>query len=316
MSNAQICKLLSDEINGVIIGKEEVVRNVLISFIAGGHVLLEDIPGVGKTTLALAFSKGMGLTQKRMQFTPDIMPSDLTGFSVFNKETNDFEYREGVLSCNLFLADEINRTSPKTQSSLLEAMEEGKVTVDGVTRKLENPFLVIATQNPFGSVGTSLLPESQMDRFMMRISMGYPDANSEILMLKNKEGEKNPVSNMKNIMSQSDFLNIQKEAQDIFIHDGIYEYIIKLITATRNNPYIEQGVSPRGSVALTKAARACAFINGRDYVIPEDIKEVFAPVINHRIILKSSARASRIGEEDIIRDILSNTGINKVKNYD
>lgn len=195
-------------------------------------------------------------------------------------------------------------------------MEEGKVTVDGVTRKLENPFLVIATQNPFGSVGTSLLPESQMDRFMMRISMGYPDANSEILMLKNKEGEKNPVSNMKNIMSQSDFLNIQKEAQDIFIHDGIYEYIIKLITATRNNPYIEQGVSPRGSVALTKAARACAFINGRDYVIPEDIKEVFAPVINHRIILKSSARASRIGEEDIIRDILSNTGINKVKNYD
>ena len=316
MSNAQICKLLSDEINGVIIGKEEVVKNVLISFIAGGHVLLEDIPGVGKTTLALAFSKGMGLTQKRMQFTPDVMPSDLTGFSVFNKSTNDFEYREGVLSCNLFLADEINRTSPKTQSSLLEAMEEGKITVDGVTRKLENPFLVIATQNPLGSIGTSLLPESQMDRFMMRIAMGYPDADSEILMLKNKEGDKNPVADMKNIMSQSDFLNIQKEAQDVFVHDGIYEYIIKLITATRNNPYIEQGVSPRGSVALTKAVKACAYINGRDYVIPEDVKEVFSPVINHRIILKSSARAGRVSEEDIIRDILSSTGVKKVKNYD
>ncbi len=309
MTGIEACGKIMETVNKVIIGKENVVKNVLASIIAGGHVLLEDIPGVGKTTLAMAFSKSMNLKYGRMQFTPDVMPSDVTGFSLYNKVTNNFEYREGVIMCNFFLADEINRTSSKTQSALLEAMEEHKVTVDGKTYDLKKPFVVMATQNPIGSIGTSMLPESQLDRFMMRLSIGYPDASSEVNMLKLKENSNNPIDDIKSVINVEDLLNIQNEASNVFVRDNIYEYIVNIVKETRQNENILLGVSPRGSVALANASRALAYINGRDYVIPDDIKEMLYPVINHRLILSAKAKASHISLEKVISDIIKSLPI-------
>lgn len=294
---------IMSEVKKVIIGKDEVIRKVMITILAKGHILIEDIPGVGKTTLALAFSKAMSLKHNRMQFTPDVMPSDVTGFSIYNKEKNQFEYREGAVMCNLFLADEINRTSSKTQSALLESMEEGKVTVDGVTRVLPVPFTVIATQNPIGSVGTQMLPESQLDRFMMKITMGYPSLENEVSMLKSKH-KGNPMLQLNPIVSMEELIQMQAEVEQIFVHDNIYEYIACLVKETREHEFVQLGVSPRGSIAIKRASQAAAYLNGRDFVSPDDVREILADTIGHRIVVTSKARVNRISAEDIVNEIM------------
>lgn len=302
-------QLLSDvvgEVKKTIIGKDATIMLTMGAILAGGHILLEDIPGVGKTTLALAFSKAMKLEGKRMQFTPDVMPSDLTGFSIYNKQTGEFEYKAGALLCNVFLGDEINRTSPKTQSALLEAMEEGRVTVDGVTHPLAKPFVVIATQNPIGSAGTQALPESQLDRFMIRLSMGYPDAESELAVLQN--GGSNGLSGVQAVMDADKLNALRQKAKNIHTDVKILRYIIKLVTATRENELIRLGLSPRGSLAITAMAKAFAMLEGRDYVIPEDVQAVFSAVACHRLVLESRAKIEGMTAEDLTKSILETVG--------
>ncbi len=290
-----------DEVCKVVIGKQDVIKTVMMTIIAGGHILLEDRPGVGKTTMAMAFSRSMELKQNRLSFTPDVMPSDVVGFNIINSD-NQFEYKKGAVFCNLFLADEINRTSPKTQSALLEVMEEGNVTVDGVTRKLEEPFFVIATQNPSGSAGTQLLPESQLDRFMVRASMGYPDEDSEFLMLKSKQ-EKVTLESVDKIISRQELIEIRKQASETFVSDVVLKYITGICAASRKHPMVKQGVSPRGSIALLNMSKAGAFLNRRNYVIPEDVIEVAPAVLGHRIVLNTKAKINNSGVDDVIRDI-------------
>lgn len=297
-----------NEVKKIVIGKDKIIKKVLTTILAKGNILIEDIPGVGKTTLALAFSKAMSLDCKRLQFTPDVLPSDILGFSIYNKELDRFEYKQGAIMCNLFLADEINRTSAKTQSALLEVMEEGKVTIDGITRKVSKPFIVIATQNPVGSIGTQMLPESQLDRFMIKLTMGYPDMKSEIEILKGKQ-KKVPLDEINTVVTKEDILVMQDLVENIYIHEKIYEYIVILISKTRNHPLIDLGVSPRGSVALTKLAKATAFLKNRDYVVPEDIQEIFKDVTIHRIILNTKARISNTSEEKILLDILNSVSV-------
>lgn len=296
------------EVKKIVIGKDKIIKKVLTTILAKGNILIEDIPGVGKTTLALAFSKAMSLDCKRLQFTPDVLPSDILGFSIYNKDLDIFEYKQGAIMCNLFLADEINRTSAKTQSALLEVMEEGKVTIDGITRKVSKPFIVIATQNPVGSIGTQMLPESQLDRFMIKLTMGYPDMESEIEVLKGKQ-KKVPLDEINTVVTKEDILVMQDLVENIYIHEKIYEYIVTLISKTRNHPLIDLGVSPRGSVALTKLAKATAFLKNRDYVVPEDIQEIFKDVTIHRIILNTKARISNTSEEKILLDILNSVSV-------
>ena len=296
------------EVKKIVIGKDKIIKKVLTTILAKGNILIEDIPGVGKTTLALAFSKAMSLDCKRLKFTPDVLPSDILGFSIYNKDLDRFEYKQGAIMCNLFLADEINRTSAKTQSALLEVMEEGKVTIDGITRKVSKPFIVIATQNPVGSIGTQMLPESQLDRFMIKLTMGYPDMESEIEVLKGKQ-KKVPLDEINTVVTKEDILVMQDLVENIYIHEKIYEYIVTLISKTRNHPLIDLGVSPRGSVALTKLAKATAFLKNRDYVVPEDIQEIFKDVTIHRIILNTKARISNTSEEKILLDILNSVSV-------
>ena len=284
------------EIKKVIINKDEVISKALMTLFANGHLLLEDVPGVGKTTLALALSKAMALDCKRLQFTPDVMPSDIIGFTMYNKQSGQFEYRPGAALCNLFLADEINRTSSRSQSALLELMEERKVTVDGVTHELPSPYFVIATQNPIGSAGTQPLPESQLDRFMVCLSMGYPDAESEIAILKGRETQ-DPLQQVETVIDSQEILEIQKLMETIYIDDTVYHYLLSLVTATRNHPSIKMGLSPRGSLALMRMSKTCAFLHNRDYVTPVDLKEIFLCVCAHRIVLTSKARASSSAEE-------------------
>ena len=244
---------------------------------------------MGKTTLALAFSKAMELKHHRLQFTPDVLPTDVVGYHLLGKEGESYQYKAGPVMCNLFLADEINRTSSKTQSALLEVMEEGKVTVDSVTREVPKPFIVIATQNPIGSIGTQMLPESQLDRFMVRLSMGYPDLTSEIGILKERQNT-NPLNNVEKIVEREELLKIQNLVEEVYIHDSIYEYITRLVQQTRENPLTDLGVSPRGSLALMNMVKATAFLSRRDYVIPSDVQYVFKDVCAHRMILKPKAR--------------------------
>lgn len=296
------------EVKKIVIGKDDIIKKVLTTILAKGNILIEDIPGVGKTTLALSFSKAMSLDCKRLQFTPDVLPSDVLGFSIYNKELDRFEYKQGSVMCNLFLADEINRTSAKTQSALLEVMEEGKVTIDGITREVPKPFMVIATQNPVGSIGTQMLPESQLDRFMIKLTMGYPDIKSEIEILKGKQ-KRVPLDEIKPVATKEDILIMQDLVEKIYIHEKIYEYIVTLMSKTRNHPLIDLGVSPRGSVALTKLAKATAFLKNRDYVIPDDVQEIFKDVTIHRIILNTKARISNTSEEKILLDILNSVSI-------
>lgn len=292
-----------DEVKKAFMGKDDIIRKVLIAIYAGGHILLEDCPGVGKTTLALAFSRTLGLNYKRIQFTTDTMPSDITGYTMYNRQTEQFEYHEGAAACNLLLADEINRTSPKTQSALLEAMEERSVTVDGVTYPLPNPFICIATQNPLGTAGTQALPESQLDRFMVRLSIGYPSADAQVQILKARRyadplDEIQVMAQEKNILDVRDYLSVLK------IRDEVLYYLIALCEATRQENMVELGVSPRGVRALTQMAKARAVLEERSYVIPEDVQDVFIDTCAHRLILKPQARVEGVTEQEILRKIL------------
>ena len=305
MNNALYQNALAviDEVSKVVTGKDTCIRKAFAAVIAGGHILIEDVPGVGKTTLALALSHAMRLQEKRMQFTPDVMPSDILGFSMYKKEFDRFEYHPGAIDCNLFLADEINRTSPKTQSALLEVMEEGAWTVDGVTRKVKEPFIVIATQNPKGSAGTQLLPESQLDRFMICMSLGYPDLRDEIAIAKGKNNGIS-VENMNEVIDANGLNQIKKEVSGVFVHNHVYAYMVKLVQATRENPYVELGISPRGTIALSRMAMAWAFLQGRDYCLPEDVETVFKDVATHRIVMNTKARVSKVSRDDVLTEIL------------
>ena len=293
-------------LNQVILGKEAFIQQMMTALLAGGHVLLEDIPGVGKTTMALAFSKVLGLTWNRVQFTPDVLPSDLTGYSIYKKEEEAFCYCPGAVFCNLLLADEINRTSPKTQSALLEVMEEKQVTVDGVTRSVPEPFCVIATQNPLGSAGTQMLPPAQMDRFMVCLNMGYPDFENEIQMAKGMHGSAR-TSGLSPVVSAGTFLQMQQKASQLFMHDDIYRYIVTLISETRKSPFFSSGASPRGTIALVRMAKASAWLKGRDFVTPQDVSEQFLAVTNHRVHLNAKARMEQIQKEDILTQIQTDT---------
>ncbi|MBR4777422.1 MAG: MoxR family ATPase [Lachnospiraceae bacterium] len=281
---------IKNSIKLVIHGKDDVIDMVLCAILAKGHILLEDIPGVGKTTLVTALAKVMSLDYKRIQFTPDVLPSDLSGFTMYDKNTGEFSFREGAVFTNLFLADEINRTSPKTQSALLEVMEEQNVTVDGVTRSLPTPFFVIATQNPVGASGTQKLPESQLDRFMIRLTMGYPDHDSAIDILRGDSHE--IVANLSACISRDELLDIQRKVDNVQTSEAILNYIVQLTEVTRNNDLYSLGLSPRASIALLKMARARAYTLDRDYVVPEDVKAVYYSIANHRVVLSTKAKAT------------------------
>lgn len=289
------------EVNKVVKGKDRVIQKVLAAVLAGGHVLLEDIPGVGKTTLAMALGKSMELDYKRMQFTPDVLPSDIVGFTMFNTANKEFEFKPGAVFCNLFLADELNRTSSKTQSALLEVMEESKVTVDGVSHPLPNPFTVIATENPFGSSGTQLLPESQLDRFLICLNMGYPSHAAAVDILKGSANKN--LDQVQSVISVERFLELRREAENLHVADNIYEYITNMTEATRTDSRIALGVSPRGSIALLKMAKATALMRGGEYVIPEDVLDVIDCVWRHRIQLNAKARAEGMNVSDVIFQI-------------
>ena len=299
-------------INSVIAGKEAVVEKVLMAILSGGHVLLEDVPGVGKTTLAISFARTLGLDTRRVQFTSDTMPSDILGFSVYNRDTGNFDYKPGAVMTNLLLADEINRTSSKTQSALLEAMEEYHVTVDGQTYPLPEPFVVLATQNPVGSAGTQLLPAAQLARFLIRTSMGYPDAKSQIDMLQDRHHE-NPLDKLTAAVSREQLLSLMNDARQVHISDPVYAYVVDLVTATRENEFIELGVSPRGALALCRMAKSCAFVRGRDYVIPEDVAAVFDDVCCHRLVLSAKARLHRLSAADVTAEIVKTVKMPQVQ---
>ena len=300
-----------NEVRKVIIGKDEIIVKVLLSILSGGHVLIEDIPGVGKTTLAIALSKALSLDYKRMQFTPDVLPSDVTGFSVLDKETHEFRYKEGAAMTNLFLADEINRTSSKTQSALLEVMEEGKVTVDGVTHKVPDPYVVIATQNPMGSIGTQNLPESQLDRFLVRLTMGYPAFDSEINMLKSKNTNVS-TDMVQGVATKEEIVMAKKTVEDIYVADEVLSYIAALANATRNNSYIKLGLSPRGSIALLRICKATALLKGRDYVIPDDVLYCFDDVVRHRLVFESKAKLGGATQQQILQNVIASVQVPRI----
>lgn len=296
-----------NEVKKAVIGKDDCIVKAVAAILAGGHILLNDIPGVGKTTLAMALSKSMSLQQNRVQFTPDVLPSDLTGFSMYQKETGQFVYQPGSVMCNLLLADEINRTSPKTQSALLEVMEECKVTVDGITRKVPEPFIVIATQNPFGSAGTWMLPEAQLDRFMICLSMGYPSMEDEIDILKGKQKQEEVLS----VISREELLEMQESTAHVHVHDEIYQYVGNLVQKTRNHELVELGISPRGTINIVQMAKAVAFLRQRKFVVPEDVMDVFLSVCEHRLMLNAKARVAKMDASQVLKEILKQTAAPK-----
>ena len=299
----QIIGEIRREVGKVILGKDDAIAKVLMAMLSGGHVLLEDVPGTGKTTLALSFSKALGLDYKRIQFTSDTVPSDVIGFSLYNKESKEFEYVKGAVMCNLLLADEINRTSSKTQSALLEAMEEKNVTVDGVTHALPAPFIVLATQNPVGSAGTMMLPNSQLDRFLIRLSMGYPDLKSQTEILRERHHE-NPLDKVEAVTDIAGLLALIDEVTNVHFADSVYDYAARLVEKTRSNAFVTLGVSPRGALAVCRAAKANAYLAGRDYVIPDDVAEVFPFVCGHRLILNAKARLNEYTAEQLIESMI------------
>ena len=298
------------EVNKVIKGKEHVVKKVLAAVIAGGHILMEDIPGVGKTTLATTFAKSMSMHYKRVQFTPDVLPSDILGFSMYNSATKEFEYREGAVFTNLFLADEINRTSPKTQSALLEVMEEKTATVDGVTRPLPDPFVVIATENPYGSSGTQMLPESQLDRFMICLSMGYPSHADAVAILKGNADK--PLTKVQEVISMDELIALRAMTNDLYVRDEIFEYIVNLVEATRTMEIFSMGASPRGTIALLRMAKAMAVIDGRDYVCAKDVQDVARDVLGHRVKLSARGKAQGITMQQAIGMVTANVAAPRV----
>jgi len=294
-----------------IVGKEQVVLRVFLAILARGHILIEDIPGVGKTTLAIAFSKALNLEYSRVQFTPDILPSDVTGFSVFNKETGEMDYTKGAVLCNLFLADELNRATSRTQSALLEAMEEGQVTVDGTSHAIPQPFIVIATQNPVGAAGTQLLPDSQMDRFMVRLSLGYPGHDDELSLLKRKQGN-NLLDLVEPVVTHDELVKMCDDVDKVHIEPEILNYIVTLINKTRNHPDLMLGASPRASIALANISRASAYLQGRDYVLPNDIAPLFVDTLAHRLLLRPGAENENITASKILNSILNSVKALKI----
>lgn len=307
----QYAQQIMGEVRKAVVGKDRVLLWSLATILARGHILLEDIPGVGKTTLALAFSRALGLTYGRVQFTPDVLPSDVTGYSVYNKETGSMTYQPGAVLCNLFLADELNRATSRTQSALLEAMEEGQVTVDGQTHPIPQPFTVIATQNPVGAAGTQLLPDSQMDRFTIRLSMGYPSPKDERdMILRRQEG--NPLLQIRPVLSLGQLTELQDQAAGVYIQAELVDYVVRLAGATRSHPAILRGASPRATLSVTAMAKFIAFLNGRDYVIPSDIQTVFCETVAHRLLLEPSAEARGRTARDILEEILKAAAAPKV----
>ena len=296
----------------VVVGKDPVLLWVLAAILAGGHILLEDIPGVGKTTMALAFSKIMGLSYSRVQFTPDVLPSDITGYSILEPSTGKMVYQPGAVLCNLFLADELNRATSRTQSALLEAMEEGQVTVDGVSHRIPQPFTVIATQNPTGASGTQLLPDSQMDRFMVRLRLGYPSPRDEMNMVLSRQ-KGNPLTDLEPLFTVEQVIALREIVAQTYVGEPAVGYLVELINATRRHDSILQGASPRATLALTSMAKAIAQLRGRDYVIPGDVKEVFVTTIAHRLLLTARAEGQGISPESILRQILEQVPAPKLR---
>ncbi len=303
MKNQTNMQKIVDNISKIIVGKEGPARLMVISLAASGHILIEDVPGIGKTTMAYALAKSVGLTFNRIQFTPDILPSDITGFTVYNQKTNEFEYRPGNIMSHIILADEINRTSPKTQASMLEVMEEKQVTVDGKTYKVPEPFMVIATQNPVEYMGTYPLPEAQLDRFLMKITMGYPSKTEEISILYRFQ-HSSPIHGLETVVSREELLDIQKAVRDVRVDESLAAYIVDLITATRRHEHTILGCSPRASISLFRAAQASALYDNRNFVTPEDIRDLAVPVLSHRILLKQEAKIKRVTSDSVINDII------------
>ncbi len=300
----QATQYINDEMSKVIIGKKDVVRKVLMSVLANGHILIDDVPGVGKTSIAVALGKVLGMNYNRIQFTPDVLPSDIVGFSIFNRESENLVYVPGIINdTNLLLADEINRTSSRTQAALLEAMEEKQVTVDGKSYKLPDPFIVIATQNQVGAAGTQVLPHAQMDRFLVKLGVGYPDRESEIGIIQGRQ-TLDPYASVKQIVNTETVATMQKAVLQVTIKDELVGYITDLVAASRSNSLIELGISPRGAIAVSHMAKACAIMNGRDYVTEEDIREVFCDVCAHRILLTQKARATNLIAHDVLSQIM------------
>ena len=309
--NQKIAEILQ-EIEKVIVGKNEIVEKILMAVLASGHVLMEDVPGVGKTTTAMTFAKVLGLDTKRVQFTSDTVPSDIIGYSVYDKQKERFVFKPGAVMTNLLLADEINRTSSKTQSALLEAMEEHRVTVDGETYALPAPFVVLATQNPVGSAGTQMLPSAQMDRFMIKTSMGYPDFESQINILRDRHTD-NPLNRIHAVVTAEELEDLIRQAEAVEVGEYIYEYVTLLVQATREHEMVQLGVSPRGALAVCRMAKAFAFVHGRDYVLPEDLAAVFPDVCCHRLILGTKARMLEEKAETIIEQVLKNVAMPVIK---
>ena len=301
-----------NQVRKAVVGKDHVLVWVLAAILAKGHILMEDIPGVGKTNMALAFSKALSLGYNRVQFTPDVLPSDVTGYSVPEQGSGKLHYRPGAVLCNLFLADELNRATSRTQSALLEAMEEGQVTVDGVSHRLPDPFVVIATQNPTGAAGTQLLPDSQMDRFILRLSLGYPDPKDEIAMAKDRQN-RNPLQDVQPVVSAQELCQMQQQVAEIFVSEEVIAYVVDLINATRQSEHLLRGASPRGTLAVLAVAKAVACLRGRDYVIPKDVQEVFTSTVAHRLLLSHTAQSQDMTPEKILGDILRKVPAPKIR---
>ena len=300
------------EVKKVIVGKDRTLLWVLTTILARGHILLEDIPGVGKTTMALAFSKALGLEYGRVQFTPDVLPSDITGYSVYQKETGRMIYQPGAVLTNVFLADELNRATSRTQSALLEAMEEGQVTVDGQTYALPQPFFVIATQNPTGASGTQLLPDSQMDRFTIRLSIGYPAPEDERELVLNRQ-KGNPLDQVRQVVTRQELLALQDQADSVYIKPEVVDYMVALVSATRSDPMILRGASPRATLSMASMAKAVAMLKGRDYVTPEDVQTVFVDTVSHRLLLAPEAEARDVSEAKLLQTILRKTAAPRLR---
>ena len=299
---------VTDNVARVILGKEQAIQRTLLALLCEGHLLIEDVPGLGKTMLARSIAKSIGCTFNRIQFTPDMLPSDVTGVSVYNQKSQEFEFRPGPIFAQIVLADEINRATPKTQAALLEAMEERQVTIDGVTYAMQRPFLVLATQNPIEYEGTFPLPEAQVDRFIMRIHLGYPDRRHEIAVLDSQQ-DHHPIQDLEQVVAREELMRAQEAVKQVYVDDRIKEYIVALTQATRQHPDVYLGASPRGSLALFKTARALAAVQNREFVLPDDIKELAAPTLAHRIIVSPSARIKNIGSEAILQEILESVPV-------
>lgn len=303
-----VANRIIDNVSTVIVGKNQTIELVVVALLSSGHVLIEDVPGVGKTSLAKTIARSVGLSFNRVQFTPDLLPSDVTGVTIFNQKTHEFEFRQGPIMAQIVLADEVNRATPKTQSALLEAMEEQQVTVDGVTYKLPNPFLVLATQNPIEYEGTFPLPEAQLDRFLARVNLGYPDRNDEIKVLVNQQNDR-PIDDVKQVVTTDDIQNAQTAVKNVYVDELVSNYIVDIVRATREHADVYLGSSPRGSLGLFRASQALAAVNGNDYVLPDDVKRLAEPVLSHRMIVSPAARIRNVDTRGIVEEVLESVPV-------